>query len=65
MFFACETITHVEAKKLFMRRTGDLIEVVLSKERYRELQLHEGDQVFVTPRELRLFVQDGQPATKG
>jgi len=46
------------------RESGDLIEVALSKERYRELHLQEGDQVFVTPRKLRVFVQEGQPAPR-
>lgn len=41
--------------------TGDLIEVDLSKERYQELQLQEGESVFVTPRNLRVFVHGTQP----
>jgi sulfate transport system ATP-binding protein len=34
----------------------DLIEVELPRERYRALDLHVGDRVFVGPRALRLFV---------
>ena len=37
--------------------TGDLIEVELSKERYREMQIKAGEQVFITPRKLKVFVQ--------
>jgi sulfate transport system ATP-binding protein len=44
--------------------TGDFIEVALSKARYQELQFREGEQVFVTPRKLRVFAQDGQPSLK-
>ena len=36
--------------------TGDLIEVDLSKERYREMHLEEGERVFITPRKLKVFV---------
>jgi sulfate/thiosulfate transport system ATP-binding protein len=38
--------------------TGDLIEVDLTKERYQELQLQEGERVFVTPRNLKVFVYE-------
>ena len=38
--------------------TGDLIEVELSKERYREMHLKAGERVFITPRKLKVFVQD-------
>lgn len=54
-------LVHLE---LTGRESGDLIEVALSKDRYRELQLQEGDRVFVTPRKLRVFVQEGQPAPR-
>jgi len=37
--------------------TGDLIEVELSKERYWEMQIKEGERVFVIPRKLRVFIQ--------
>src|SRR5262249_43509941 len=42
--------------------SGNLIEVALSKERYQELKFQEGERVFITPRKLRVFVQDGQSA---
>ncbi|MBI3249499.1 MAG: sulfate ABC transporter ATP-binding protein [Deltaproteobacteria bacterium] len=42
--------------------TGDLIEVELSKKRYRAMQLQEGERVFVTPRKLRVFVHAPQNA---
>jgi len=37
--------------------TGDLIEVELSKERYWEMQIAEGERVFITPRQLKVFAQ--------
>ncbi|HEV8712748.1 MAG TPA: sulfate ABC transporter ATP-binding protein [Candidatus Binatia bacterium] len=42
--------------------TGDLIEVALSKDRYRELNFQEGERVFITPRKLRMFVQENHSA---
>ena len=47
-------LVHLE---LTSENTGDVIEVALSKERYRELHLQEGENVFVTPRHLRVFVR--------
>jgi sulfate transport system ATP-binding protein len=41
--------------------SGDVIEVELTKERYRAMHLQEGEQVFVTPRNLRVFVHDARP----
>lgn len=38
--------------------TGDLIEVDLTKARYQELQFQQGERVFVTPRNLKVFVYD-------
>jgi len=38
--------------------TGDLIEVELSKERYWDMQIAQGERVFITPRQLKVFVQD-------
>lgn len=38
--------------------TGDLIEVELTKERYRTMRLKEGERVFVTPRNLKVFVYE-------
>jgi sulfate/thiosulfate transport system ATP-binding protein len=37
--------------------TGDLIEVELSKERYWKMQIAAGERVFITPRQLKIFVQ--------
>jgi sulfate transport system ATP-binding protein len=41
--------------------TGDVIEVDLTKDRYQELRFQEGEKVFVTPRNLRVFVHEAQP----
>ncbi|MCC2668734.1 MAG: sulfate transporter, ATPase subunit [Armatimonadetes bacterium] len=38
--------------------TGDLIEAELTRERYRELALTTGENVFVKPRKLKVFVDD-------
>ena len=43
---------------LSSRELGVGINVVLSQERYAELQLHAGDAVFVFPTRARVFVQD-------
>jgi sulfate/thiosulfate transport system ATP-binding protein len=51
-------LVHLE---LIRRDTGDLIEVELSKERYWEMQIKEGERVFVTPRKLKVFVQGNEP----
>src|SRR5712691_7410906 len=37
--------------------TGDLIEVELSKERYWEMQIAEGERVFITPRQLKVYAE--------
>ena len=42
--------------------SGDLIEVALSKDRYQEMKFQEGERVFITPRKLRVFAQESQPA---
>ena len=44
-----------------MLMARDLIEVELSKERYREMHLKEGKQVFLTPRKLKVFAQGDPP----
>ncbi|HLF95611.1 MAG TPA: sulfate ABC transporter ATP-binding protein [Methylococcaceae bacterium] len=36
---------------------GEAIEAELTRERFRELELREGEQVYVRPRQLRLFAQ--------
>lgn len=48
-------LVHVE---LTRGDTGDLIEVELTKERYRIMQLQEGEDVYVTPRNLKVFVYE-------
>lgn len=48
-------LVHVE---LTRGDTGDLIEVELTKERYRAMRLKEGERVFVTPRNLKVFVYE-------
>jgi sulfate/thiosulfate transport system ATP-binding protein len=47
-------LVHLE---LIRGDTGDLIEVELSKERYWEMQIAQGERVFITPRQLKVFVQ--------
>ncbi len=37
--------------------TEDVIEVDLSKERYWEMQIKEGERVFIMPRKLKVFIQ--------
>jgi len=37
---------------------GDPVEVEMTHARYRELKLHEDDHVFVTPKEMKVFVED-------
>ena len=37
---------------------GGLVEAELNKERYRELQIGEGDKVFLRPRHMRVFIAD-------
>jgi sulfate transport system ATP-binding protein len=38
--------------------TLELIEAVMTRERYRELSLREGEKVFVRPRNMRVFLED-------
>jgi sulfate transport system ATP-binding protein len=44
--------------------TGEVIAVDVSKERYQELQLQEGEKVFVTTRNLRVFIRE-TPSREG
>jgi sulfate transport system ATP-binding protein len=37
---------------------GALVNVVISRERLAELELHPGDAVYVFPKQMRVFVQD-------
>ena len=56
-------VSHVHAigpvVRLELRRSDDseLIEAELTRERYDELLLKSGEQVFIKPRNLRLFLQ--------
>lgn len=38
--------------------SGEVIEAELTRERYDELELQEGERVFVKPRNLRVFLDD-------
>jgi sulfate transport system ATP-binding protein len=44
--------------ELARRDTGEPIEAELTRERFRELDLQVGEQVFVKPKEVRIFVDD-------
>lgn len=48
--------------ELRRRDTGEPLEVELSRDRYQELQLQQGDQVYASPRNLRVFVEPGSAA---
>jgi sulfate transport system ATP-binding protein len=37
---------------------GGVVEAELSRERYRELHLEMGEEVYITPRNLRVFLED-------
>ena len=39
---------------------SELIEAVLTRARYRELQLREGERVFLRPRRMRVFIDNYQ-----
>ncbi len=58
------TVRHVHAvgpvvRLTFVRRDGgDLIEAELSRERYRKLAVKAGDDVFLVPRNIQVFVED-------
>ncbi len=44
--------------ELLAKEFGVPLNVVLARERYAELQLHAGEDVFVFPKRVRVFVQD-------
>lgn len=48
-------IVHLELKR---EDTGDLVEAELSKERYQALQLKAGENVFVKPKDLKIFIHE-------
>ncbi len=56
----CHVRAFGPAVRLELRRhdTGEPIEAELTKARFRELDLRPGDTVYVTPRNMRVFVQD-------
>ena len=45
--------------ELARKEDDELIQVELTQERYRELQIKEGERVFVKLQNLRLFLADG------
>jgi sulfate transport system ATP-binding protein len=56
------TVGHVQAVGPVVRLEldtpeGEAIEAELTRERFRELELRQGEQVFIRPRQLRLFAQ--------
>lgn len=56
-------IAHINAAGPLVRvelisEWGDPVEVEMTHARYRELKLHENDPVFITPKELRVAVED-------
>ena len=46
--------------RLHAEQFGVWLNVDLGWERYNELKLHPGETVFVSPRRMRVFVQDYQ-----
>ena len=48
---------HAEAE-LERLDTLEMIDAEMTRERYRELELAEGEKVFVRPRNMRVFVGD-------
>ena len=37
---------------------GDLLQAELTRERYQEMALHEGERVHVKPRKLQVFLEE-------
>ena len=48
--------------ELMSKDSSQTIEVELTKERYRELKLRQGDVVFVHPKQLQVFKMPGPPS---
>jgi sulfate transport system ATP-binding protein len=46
--------------ELVLRYQNTVVQANLSRERYQELKLQEGESVFVVPRQLRIFVSDDE-----
>jgi len=61
------TVSHIHAigpvvrLELAREDATELVEAELTRERFRELGLHEGEQVFVKPRQLRVFLEQHTP----
>jgi sulfate transport system ATP-binding protein len=58
------TISHINAagprvKIDLMAESGDAVHVEIPHERFRDLCLHAGQNVFVIPREINVYVDDG------
>ncbi|WP_094607275.1 Sulfate/thiosulfate import ATP-binding protein CysA [Sporomusa silvacetica DSM 10669] len=52
---AVGSIVHLELKR---EDTSEMVEVELSKERFRDLALKSGEQVFVKPKDLKIFIPE-------
>lgn len=48
-------IVHLELKR---NDTGEFLEAELTKERYRDLKLKTGEEVFIKPKQLRVFIPE-------
>ena len=48
--------------ELMSKDSSQTIEVELTKERYRELKLRQGDVVFVHPKQLQVFKMPDPPS---
>jgi sulfate transport system ATP-binding protein len=48
--------------ELVSKDSPQIISVELTKERYRELRLQQGDMVFVHPKQLQVFKMPGPPS---
>ncbi|GIM29783.1 sulfate ABC transporter ATP-binding protein [Clostridium polyendosporum] len=46
---------HLELKRV---DTGEYLEAELSKDVYRELKLHEGEEVYIRPKDVKVFIPD-------
>ena len=50
--------------ELMSKDSSQIISVELTKERYRELRLQQGDVVFIHPRQLQVFKMPGPPSVQ-
>ncbi|WP_156303136.1 TOBE-like domain-containing protein, partial [Methylogaea oryzae] len=63
-------VSHIQAVGPIVRleldtSDGEAIEAQLTRERFRELELRNGERIFVQPRHLRVFLQNAEPAAAG